>query len=166
MKYYCLFGSRDRNNAKLFPFDKNDKKGIGSNFAGLVDYLLETRWWRPIPESVTKGAKGFKNADIIHTLFNGQKLDFIVNRKTHLPVQTIAYYVDPHTNQASQNVYYNLLDYIEVDGIMMPSKFHIGGQNGVETLSYQFNVEYNEEIFTTPPPFEDGLEAWKVKSKP
>ncbi len=32
-----------------------------------------------------------------------------------------------------------------------------------DKMTYQFNVEYNEDIFTKPPPFEAGAEAWKVK---
>ena len=46
---------------------------------------------------------------------------------------------------------------------MIPTKLSFEDESGTENLSYQFNVNYNEDIFTTPPSFEDGPEAWKKK---
>lgn len=158
MKYHGTFGNTI---SGLVPFEVADEKyRLDSNLAGLVIYLLETKWWQPVPEAVTSRKKGSRKVDVIQTLFNNGRLDFVIDQKTYLPIQIIGYYQDKTTGKNRQNIY-NLSDYVEVDGIMMPSKLSSGGESGVKNLSYQFNVEYDESIFTTPPSFEAGPEAWQ-----
>ena len=161
MKYHGTFGN---NISGLVPFEDADEKyRLDSNLAGLVIYLLETKWWQPVPAAVTSRKKDSKKVDVIQTLFNNGRLDFVIDQKTYLPIQIIGYYRDKVSGKSRQNIY-NLSDYIEVDGIVMPSKISSGGESGVKNLSYQINVEYDESIFTTPPSFEARSEAWKLKS--
>jgi hypothetical protein len=161
MKYHGTFGNAI---SGLVPFEDADEKyRLDSNLAGLVIYLLETKWWQPVPETVTSRKKGSRKVDVIQTLFNNGRLDFVIDQKTYLPIQIIGYYQDKTTGENRQKIY-NLSDYVEVDGIMMPSKLSFGGENGVKNLTYQLNVKYDESIFITPPPFEAGPEAWKLKN--
>ena len=56
----------------------------------------------------------------------------------------------------------DLSDYVEIGGIKVPQtvRYKDGTQ---DKKSYQFNVEYKEDIFTKPPHIDAGPEAWKVK---
>lgn len=155
-KYYAQQGQKHVEVKAL------DEKGKGS---GLVYYLMETKWDKPIPEKVTNGKFDGYDVNIVQTTFLGQRIDFLLDIQTHLPVKVIAYKggeisFDP-----------KFLDYVDVQGIKMPSKFILGGNDKFPDkthykATYQFNVEYNEDIFVTPPlPAESAADAWKPKKK-
>ena len=57
-----------------------------------------------------------------------------------------------------------LSDYVEISGIKVPQTvtYHDGTKY---KQSYQFNVEYDPEIFVKPLPLEAGPEAWRSKRK-
>ena len=161
MKYHEVLGSPD-NILKLVPFELSEQHSIGSHLQGLVDFLMETKWWRPVVRGFTPGAIGLNNADTIHTLFDGQPFDVIVDRRTHLPVQTVAYSHDSK-NQVSRKLISKLSDYVVVDGLRMPTRFSFGDEEGWESLSYKFNVAHDPSIFLSPPSFDLGPTAWEAK---
>lgn len=155
-KYYARQGEKDVQVDQLASNQKN------TNLSGLVFDLMETKWNRPTPEAVIKGKVGSQDVDIVQTSLWGQRIDFYLDIKTHLPAKIIAY-KDRIVNYQAE-----FSNYMEVDGIKMPSCFILGGNNGAAktkySIAYQFNVEYNESIFTTPPlPVESASEAWKKK---
>jgi hypothetical protein len=160
MKYY-LNSNSESNNLNLVPFEKNEKKNIGKKMPGSIYDLLETYWLKPLPQKLTRGKVNSKTVDIVQTEMGGERFDFAFDNKTHLLLRVTYYYFEPISKKNLINEL-NLSDYKNFDGIMMPTKRKHSNENGVETLSYQFNVEYNEDIFNKPPPFEAGAEAWKA----
>lgn len=134
-----------------------------TKFSALITDLMETKWNQPIPEKLTSGKIRKQKVDVIQTSIVGQRIDFALNQKTHLPVKVIAYLNDKPSYSA------RVFDYVDIDGIKMPSKLILESESGNSeyNLSYQFNVEYNEEIFKSPPlPVETAAEVWRVKPKP
>lgn len=53
-------------------------------------YLLETRWLKPLPSSVTHGHVGRRTVDVLQTLVDGERVNFYLDRETHLPLK-VAY---------------------------------------------------------------------------
>src|SRR6185369_389422 len=124
-----------------------------------LDYLMETRWVKPIPVSVERGKVGGHPVDIIHTVIKefpqgAERISFVLDRKSHLALQVI-YHTITFGQEYSGGL--RLSDYTEVNGIQMPTKV-----DGFKT-SYQFNVEYDQRVFEQPPSPEAGLAAWKKR---
>lgn len=144
-------------NPELKPFEANDPVFAGV-FSHLVWLVLENRWFHPIPEKAVSGTVGFQKVDIIQTRMNGQRIDFALSRKNHLPVK-VSYYLPDATGGGEHiAVEKHLSDYFDYKGIKVPKTVDN------TKVTYQFNVEYNEDIFTTPPlPAENAAEAWKAK---
>ena len=44
----------------------------------------------------------------------------------------------------------------DINGVQMPGKV------GSERTSYQFNVDYNQQVFESPPSRKAGIDAWKA----
>ena len=55
-------------------------------------------------------------------------------------------------------------DYRDVGGIQMPSKERMNPKYPMYPIAFQFNVEYDPEIFERPPSVEAGPDAWRPKS--
>jgi hypothetical protein len=121
--------------------------------------LTETKWVKPVPQSVRREKLDERDVDIVQTLVEAlpkdqQKVDFALDRKTHLPMKVI-YYWTRNGQEISGGV--QLKDYVAVDGIKVPAKI------GRIRAKYRFNVEYDERIFEQAPNRELGPEAWKKK---
>ena len=143
----------------LEPIEPNEKRG--SRALGLAYYLLETKWLKPIPIKASAGKIGSKPVDIVQTTLNGQRVDFTLDRGTHLPAKVSYYTTDKNRTYVTE---LRLSDYVEINGIKVPQTitYHDGTKY---KQSYQFNVEYDPEIFVKPPPLEAGPEAWRPKGK-
>lgn len=128
---------------------------------GLLSYLMETKWLKPTPISASKARVGHQSADVVQTSLGDKRIDFAIDKQTHLPIR-VSYY---HTLDGKEvlDIIENLSDYTEVNGIKIPRKRKV--DNMVDSLNILFNVEYNEDIFTKPPLIEAGAEAWRSKSK-
>ncbi len=138
------------------PFDANDM--VPRQFSALVWLLLENKWIHPIPEKLTFDTIGLQNVDVVQTRLNGQRMDFAFSKKTHLLLKESDYLPNGKGDGEHRASEISLSDYFEYQGIMIPKKVDC------ETNIYQFNVEYNEEIFSKAPlPVESAAGAWKKK---
>jgi hypothetical protein len=117
-------------------------------------YLLETEWVKPVPISMTKGSIGLKTADIVQTRVNGRRVDYYLDRKTHLPQRVVTFFESGRVWEK-----YNFSDYIEINGIRMPSVQTKG------KINFQINPAYDETIFTHPPSIETGPKVWQLTNR-
>jgi hypothetical protein len=118
-------------------------------------YLMETRWVKPIPVSVTKGEIGFKKVDVLHTRFEDKLIDYFLDRKTHLPARVAVFY----SSGDRPTFKFDFSEYQPVNGLQMPGKQEKG------RISLQINPPYDNDIFTRPPSIEAGPEAWQGSIK-
>ena len=125
-------------------------------FPRLIWLLMETRWQKPIPEKLTSARIKFRKVDVVQTRLNGNRIDFFLNRKTHLPIRVDFY--NPNLGKEGEHLDVSgyLSKYYEQDGMMVPKKV-----DGVKQ-TYRFNVEYNEDIFKKAPlPVTKAANAWR-----
>ena len=111
-------------------------------------YLMETRWVRPIPLDVTKSESKF---DLLHTRLGDKRIDYFLDRKTHLPVRVAVFY----GSSGKPTLTIELSEYRRVGAIQMP------GKQKRATISFQINPPYDESIFTRLPSNTAGPHAWQ-----
>ena len=114
-------------------------------------YLMETKWVKPIPIKITKDRIGLKGVDVLHTRFQNKRIDYFLDRKTHLPIRIAVFY--GRDDRATLSV--DISDYVNVSGIKMPTKQKKG------TIQFQINPEFDNEIFNVPPTLEKGPYGWR-----
>ena len=121
-------------------------------------YLLETRWLKPTLLGVTSGEVGGRRADVVRVTVGGRVVDYYLDKKTHLPLKVAL------ISKLDGGVYFykTFSDYAPVDGIQMPSVMRVDG-DGKLPLSYQFNVDYDRQLFERPPSALAAADAWKAK---
>ena len=127
---------------------------------GPISLLLETKWLKPIPIKATAGRIGSNKVDVVETAVNGRRVDFAFDQKAHLPVQVSFY--NKVGDKTSIDVQ-RFSDYTEVNGTKVPQTVKLS-DGTVDKSVIQFNVKYNEDIFTKPPAKADP-EAWRPKNK-
>lgn len=126
-----------------------------------LSFLLETKWLKPTIIKASIGRIGLRPVDIVETIVEGERVDFAFDRKTHLPLRVS--YHDVVKGKTYVNVQ-SFSNYTEVSGIKVPQT--IVYDNGSKyRASFQFNVEYNEDIFVKPPSISAGPEAWKMTKR-
>ena len=81
-------------------------------------------------------------------------MSFALDRKSHLPRQVI-YHTLTFGKEYVGAV--PLSDYVALNGIQMPGKVRR------DRMIYQFNVDYNQQVFEQPPSRAAGIDAWKNK---
>jgi hypothetical protein len=130
---------------------------------GLLSYLMETKWLKPILIRSAVGREGGDLVDIVYTKlldraegFETEEvpIDFALDRRTHLPVRVTFY-----SKLGKPSVVEHLSDYTEVNGIKVPSVNKIDGR--VDTIKIQFNIPYDKDILNKPPLLSAGSEAWR-----
>ena len=135
------------------------KQGVSPPDEGLKQvqylYLMETRWVKPTPLGVTEEKIGMKKVDVLRTRFENKRVDYSLDRKTHLPLRVALFYGD--SDRATLTI--DLSDYMSVNGIQMPGRQKRG------EISFQINPPYDEGVFTRPPSAEAGPEAWRRPAK-
>jgi hypothetical protein len=121
-------------------------------------YLNETEWLKPKPVGVLKGKGVPRGVDAIQTMADGARVDFYLNRRTHLPAAIIDYHHDygEGPNDPSGGHRYVLSRYVLIDGIRAPTVI-----DGGRPYEIVFNPSYREDTFTTAPFEEEGPEGWK-----
>lgn len=117
-------------------------------------YLLETKWLKPVPISMTKGSIGLKTVDVVQTGVNARRVDYYLNRRTHLPQRVVTFFESGRVWEI-----YNFADYVDINGIRMPSVQEKG------KVSFQMNPADDETIFTHPPSIETGSKGWRLTNR-
>ena len=128
----------------------NQSEGLGR---AQYLYLPETKWVKPVPIRVTKDVIGWKPVDVIQTKVDGRRVDYYLDRKTHLPQRVVTFFESGRVWET-----YNFSDYININGIQMPSVQKKG------KINFQINPAYDESIFIHPPSIEAGSKAWRRQS--
>jgi hypothetical protein len=136
---------------------ENEKKK--SPLLSLLPLLLETKWSKPTLIKASIGRIGLRPVDIVETTFDGQRIDFAFDRRTHLALRVSYYEIIKGKTYVTA---LDLSDYVEINGLKVPATTKSDG-GGEDKLTYQFNVKYNEDIFMKPPSIEAGPEAWRPK---
>lgn len=113
-------------------------------------YLLETKWIRPLPVKLAKDSIGLKTVDVVQTRVAGRRVDYYLDRKTHLPQRIITFFESGRVWEV-----YNFSDYVNINGIQMP------GVQKKGKINFQINLAYAGSIFTHPPSIEAGPNAWQ-----
>jgi hypothetical protein len=130
--------------------------------------LLETKWLKPTFVKTSSENIGSKKVDVIETRLNGRRVDFALDRQTHLPVRVSFHNVNVTDNKMHTHVL-RLGDYVNVNGIVVPQMLKLEDEDkrdsgGKQTV--QFNVEYKESIFREPPSARlASPEAWRRNLK-
>jgi len=129
-------------------------------------YLNETKWVKPKPVRVLLDKEIPKKVEAIETDLDGERIEFWVDRKNHLPVRIITYYQSQYRAGLQPGYTWDLSDYQPMNGIQIPNKISmivLSGNPGTRRFTTVLNPKLREDLFTSPPRFEDGPEAWKGK---
>jgi hypothetical protein len=118
-------------------------------------YLLETRWVKPTPVGVSGGHIGLKKVDVLRTRFREMRIDYYLDRKTHLPARVTVLFEKSGRELESLD----FSEYAVVGGVMMPGKQERGH------INFQINPPYDESVFTRPPTLEAGPHAWRLPGR-
>lgn len=129
-----------------------------------VLYLMETRCTAPTPLKVRTASIRGTELDVIETRIGNERVDFYLDRGTHLAVRVIFTTRIESTGRDYVEVI-ELGDYTNVDGIQMPRGVSWARDEENRT-SYQINVDYDLGIFEHPPTIDMDPEAWKKGYKP
>ena len=113
-------------------------------------YLMETKWVQPVPFDVSTDWIGLKKVDVVHTRFRNKRIDYWLDRKTHLPLRVSRF----HGSNEKPTYTIDISNYANVEGIQMPQKQKRG------KISFQLNPEYDDTIFTRLS-FAAGPKAWR-----
>jgi hypothetical protein len=121
-------------------------------------FLLETNWLKPVPIASSNDWVGRKRVDVVQTLVGEKRVDFYLDRKSHLPLKMALINNDDGKPYFSFEFY----EYSETQGIQLPRYMGFRGKGHLPRV-FQLNVEYNEQIFKLPPTVAAGPDAWKIK---
>jgi hypothetical protein len=126
---------------------------------GILSYLLETKWLKPVLIRVSTARIGRRSVDVVQTTVGDKRVDFALDRETHLPMR-VSYY---HTRggESVLDVAEDLSDYTETSGIKVPQSRRVG--DSLDKVRIQINVAYNQDIFSKPPSIAAGPAAWRPK---
>ena len=113
-------------------------------------YLMETTWMKPMPYDLTTDHIGFTRVDLVHTRFENKRIDYYLDRKSHLPLRVALF-----SGNSNRPLTIDISDYALVDGIQMPRKQKRG------RITFLINPDYDERIFTRPLSFAAGPKAWQ-----
>ena len=138
----------------------------------VCSFVLETKWLQPIPVRVSRQVVGKEKLDVIETYFpdleeyRNTRLDFYID-----PESLVVRGVEQFDDKGNSWSYYSFDGHTEISGIVVPSQFRIfrrvaDVKKGAYTpLTFQFNVDYDKELFDRPPSVKAGPDAWKPRTK-
>ena len=110
---------------------------------GQIVYLMETAYVQPELVGAKRGRLNFTAVDIVETRVDSDHVEFFFDRRTHLPRRIVIRESRPVLPEA-----YLLSDYHIVDGIEMPMTERFGDDGPKATMTYGFNVEFDEAVFS------------------
>jgi hypothetical protein len=134
-----------------------------------IQLLLFSGSAEPTPISARKKRDGFKKVDVVQTDWDGWRIDYYLDPKSHLPVK-VAYSASPIKEPLEVDEEVELQDYEEISGVMLPRKLKVShttySAKWEEKLRFEINPDYNPQIFENEPTPKMGPEAWRPKPKP
>ena len=157
---YIGYPNNDIRKTSDLRWEKEDLKNIQ------LVYFNETRWLKPKPVRMLLYKKIPKKVEAIETDLDGERIEFWVDRKIHLPVKIISYRDFGHGKGLEPSYTWNLSHYRWMNGIQIPNKISmivLSGDPGTSRFMPILNPKLREDLFTSPPRFEDGPDAWKGK---
>ena len=113
-------------------------------------YLLETKWVKPIPFDVSVERIGLKKVNVVHTRFSDKRINYWLDRKTHLPIRVALFYGTGDKPRLTVD----FSEYAPVAGIQMPQRQNRG------RISFEINPDYDNQIFRSLSP-PAGPKAWR-----
>ena len=138
---------------------------------GQLVYLLETAFLKPEPTGTRSGTVGRTAVDIVEIRLPSSDLraEYYLDRQSHLPIRVVLFYTirtPPDAPVAARTIAnedrYTLGNYVEVDGLQMPTVAMLEGPDKSNTTSYRINVDYDEQVFTTRPS-QPRLNGWEKR---
>lgn len=121
--------------------------------------MIESPWLQLVPFKATSQRIKSKTFHVVYVRAGDRVAKYYLDTKTFLPAR---FEIMTLSDMEKTSGTYQFFDYVEVDGIQVPSKHRQGGSRKIP-ITYQFNVEYDPGIFERPPTVEAGPDAWRVK---
>lgn len=141
---------------------RQQKSNRSEFFRCQMNYLLETKWFRPEAMRATKSMVRGKRVDLVdvqvkwHT--DTYKIGVFLDEDTHLPVR-IGYY-----GTFKPYEFYDTADmrsYRDVDGIKLPVELSWDNSSEWTHPRYEINVEYDPQFFNRVPDLNAGPFQWR-----
>jgi hypothetical protein len=138
---------------------------------GQLLYLLETAYLKPEPTGARSGMVGRVAVDIVETRLSSSDVRavYYLERQRHLPIRVVLFYtvsipldVPLAPQSFAREDHYTLGNYVDVDGLQMPTVAMLEGPDKKNTTSYRINVDYDEQVFTTRPS-QPQLNGWEKR---
>lgn len=124
-----------------------------------IAYLLETRFVRPVPVSVSITKPGVASVEATAPGF--ASIRFTVNTNTYLPIDCItsAWVKLPTTKKqvAGTPHVIRIESYGAIDGLQLPSRL----RGEVRNVSFAINPAVDQRLFETPPDYVSHRDEWK-----
>jgi hypothetical protein len=131
-------------------------------------YFLETAFVQPRPTRVTSAGQ----FDLVETDVDGQRVDFYLDRNSHLPlrIETVRTLVPPpqarFRGTGTLTYRYTLEQYRAVAGIQVPTRLALGGD--FADAEIEVNLDLDPKLFETPPDNVTQADEWRryLRSSP
>lgn len=122
-------------------------------------FLLETKWVKPIPFDFTVENLNEKQTDVVKTMVGDKQVNFFFDKNSHLLLK-----IGFVSKSGKMNYWVSFSDYVLLNGIQIPTKVgYISDKKSITNI--KFNVDYDKNLFETPPTIAAGPDAWKPKIK-
>lgn len=125
-------------------------------------YLLETRWIKPIPESVQTRRWRGQRVDVLRATAGPYKVTYYLDQQTHLPLKIeIRGLAVDGVERLLGSV--TMGEYESFSGILLPREVgRFSDETNPEIAhEYEMNPEYDPQIFERPPSLAAGPYAWR-----
>ena len=99
-----------------------------------------------------------KEVYLVETMIDERKVEFAFDKESFLPIQFSFYWME---NLQREPYMFQFYDYVENNGLKVPKHTYFNDGH-FDTLEYEFNVDYDPEIFERSP-LEMSPDAWRKK---
>jgi len=149
---------------------EKDRVAMGHNWEAeyqddYVMYMLEMKGDKPEPVRLTSEIHGKTRIEVLRTNVRSYRIDFVYEPEELLVREARLYFKGDDLGMT-----YSFADYVDVDGIKMPTRegFKLGGKYPdkkfiFNPISFQLNVEYDPDLLTRRPP-DVSANGWKRKN--
>lgn len=127
--------------------------------------FMETRWLQPEVLRAEDKLWNIRRVTVVETEFGEQRLDFYLDRRTRLPLRVL---IKTPTAYGIHETDCRLGEYASVAGLQLPHDVacKVQGRRAPlqQSIRYQLNVKYDEEIFDRPPSLDRGAKGWQPRA--